>query len=71
MDTAVFCPNWVCRDGVTYQNNTAYVIIGYDGLDPVLLLLRNLLSLLVIIWFFLMFVIVKYVILMITIMPVL
>lgn len=27
VNTSVFRPNWVCRDGVTYKNNNAYVII--------------------------------------------
>ena len=35
MDTMVSHPNWVCRDGVTYKNNNAYVVIGHDGMDPV------------------------------------
>ena len=42
MDTMVSCPNWVCRDGVTYKNHNAYVVIGHDGMDPVFAIIEEL-----------------------------
>ena len=42
MDTMVSRPNWVCRDGVTYKNNNAYVVIGHDGMDPVFAIIEEL-----------------------------
>ena len=42
MDTVVSRPKWVCRDGVIYKNNNAYVVIGYDGLDPVFGIIEEL-----------------------------
>lgn len=41
MDILVSRPNWVCH-GVTYKNNNAYVVIGYDGLDPVFAFIEEL-----------------------------
>lgn len=35
MDIMLSCPNWVCRDGVTYKKNNAYVVIGHDGMDAI------------------------------------
>lgn len=34
-EVAVFRPTWVCRNGVLYQSNNAYLITSSDGLDPV------------------------------------
>jgi hypothetical protein len=42
MDTMVSHHNWVCRDGVTYKNNNAYVIIEHDGMDPVFAIIEEL-----------------------------
>jgi hypothetical protein len=42
MNTLVSRPNWVYRDGVTYKNNNAYVIIGHDGTDPVFAIIDGL-----------------------------
>ena len=35
LEATVFRPTWVRRDGVLYQCNNTYLIIGNDGLDPV------------------------------------
>ena len=42
MDTMVSRPNWVYRDGVTYKNNNAYVVIGHDGMDPMFAIIEEL-----------------------------
>ena len=42
MDTKVSRPNWISRDGVTYKNNNAYVVIGHDGMDPVFAIIEEL-----------------------------
>ncbi len=34
-ETQVSHPNWVKKDGVTYKTNNAYVVVKYDGLDPI------------------------------------
>ena len=34
-EATVFRPTWVCRNGVLYQSNNAYLITSSDGLDPV------------------------------------
>lgn len=31
----VYRPTWVRREGIHYQSNNAYLIIGSDGLDPI------------------------------------
>ena len=41
MDTMVSRPNWVYRDGVTYKNNNAYVVIGHDGMDPMFAIIEE------------------------------
>ena len=33
-ESQVSHPSWVKKDGVTYKNNNAYVVVQYDGLDP-------------------------------------
>ena len=35
LEASIFRPTWVIKDGVRYQNNNAYVVIHFDGLDPV------------------------------------
>ena len=42
MDTMVSRPNWVCRDVVTYKNSYAHVVVGHDGMDPVFVIIEEL-----------------------------
>ena len=34
-EATIFRPSWVKRDGIHYESNNAYVIVGSDGLDPI------------------------------------
>ena len=34
-EATIFRPAWIKKDGILYKNNNAYVITGFDGLDPV------------------------------------
>ena len=34
MKAMVIRPTWIHTDGILYKNNNAYLVIGFDGLDP-------------------------------------
>ena len=43
LDSAVFRPTWVRREGVVYKANNCFLISGSDGLDPLFVKLDELL----------------------------
>ena len=43
LESTVFRPTWVRRDGILYQANNTWLITGSDGLDPKFSFLNNLL----------------------------
>lgn len=34
LESTIFRPKWIRKDGILYQANNAYLITGTDGLDP-------------------------------------